>query len=258
MNVIYKKEGQIGKVILNRPQERNALDLETLKQLMDAFKQSIINGDLVVLFMAEGKDFSVGADLKYAYSLLNKPEAFGESVEYLKTFQELTRVMRKHDGVIIAGLKGYVIGGGFEIALSCDLRIASKDTIIMMPELRLGTMFSNASTKILPNLVGETKAKEIMLLENRITAEEAHKLGLINYIVDPEKLPDELERIAQKILNKEAHAIKIAKKLINENQDMDIETVLEKELIALIACSLSDGFKKRLMAFIEKEKLSKV
>jgi enoyl-CoA hydratase len=258
MKVIYKREGQIGKVILNRPQERNALDLETLKQLTDAFKQSIENEDLVVLFMAEGKDFTVGADLKYGYNLLNKPDAFKESVEYLKTIQELTRVMRKHNGVVIAGLKGFVIGGGFEITLSCDLRVASKDTVIMMPELRLGTMFSNASTKLLPNLVGEAKAKEIMLLQDRITAEEAYKLGLVNFIVDPEKLSDELERIAQKIIAKETFAIKIAKKLINENQDVDVETTLEKELTALISCSLSDGFRERLKAFIEKENSGKV
>lgn len=256
--VIYKKEGPIAKIILNRPQERNALDLETLKQLIDAFEQSIENEDLAVLFVAEGKDFTVGADLKYGYSLLNKPDAFKESVEYLGAIQELTKVMRRHNGIIIAGLKGFVIGGGFEITLSCDLRIASKDTTIMMPELRLGTMFSNASTKLLPNLVGEAKAKEIMFIRDRITAEEAYELGLVNLIVEPEKLLSELEKTAQEIATKEPFALKIAKKLINKNQDGDIETTLENELTALISCSLSDGFRERLKAFIGRENSSKV
>jgi enoyl-CoA hydratase/carnithine racemase len=252
--VIYEKEGAISKIVLNRPQERNALDLKTLKKLIDAFEESEENKDLCVVFIAEGKDFSVGADLKYGYSLMNRPDALQESIEYGKSIQELTRAMRNHGGIIIGGLKGYVIGGAFEITLSCDLRVATKDAIIMMPELNLGTMFSNASTKLLPNLMGETKTKQLLLLEDRITAEEAHRMGLVNYIVEPEDLMKELDRIVQKISEKEPLALRLAKKLINENQDADINTALETELSAMITCNSSQGFRERLKAFIEKRK----
>lgn len=252
--VIYKKEETIGKIIVNRPQVRNALDLKTLKKLIEAFEQSEENKDLCVIFTAEGKDFTVGADLKYGYNLMSRPDAVQESLEYTKSWQDLTRAMRNHSGIIIAGLKGYVIGGGFEITLSCDLRVASKDTVIMMPELNLGTMFSNASTKLLPNLIGEAKAKELVLLRDRITAEEAYRIGLVNYIVEPEDLMKELDRIAKKIVEKEPLSLRFAKKLINENQDTDINTALETEFSAMMICGLSEGFGERLKAFAEKRK----
>lgn len=252
--VIYRKEKAIGKIILNRPQKRNALDLKTLKKLIDAFKQSEENEDLCVVFTAEGKDFTVGADLKYGYSLVSRPDAVQESIEYMKSFQDLTRAMRNHSGIIIAGLKGYVIGGGFEMTLSCDLRVASKDAIIMMPELNLGTMFSNASTKLLPNLIGEARAKELVFLRDGIIAEEAYKIGLVNHIVEPEALTKELDRIAQKIIEKEPLSLRIAKKLINENQDTDINTALETEFSAIMICNTSEGFRERLKAFVEKRK----
>jgi len=251
--VIYRKEKAIGKIIMNRPQKRNALDLNMLKKLIDAFKLSEINKDRCVIFTAEGKDWSVGADLKYGYKLMSSPGAIRESIEYAKSFQDLTRAMRNHSGIIIAGLKGYVIGGASEMTLSCDLRIASEDTVIMMAELNLGTMFSNASTKLLPNLVGEAKAKEIVLLRDMITAEEAYRIGLVNYIVKPENLMKELDEMSQRIIEKEPLSLTLAKKLINENQDVDINTALETELSAMILCSSSEGFRERLKAFVEKK-----
>jgi len=252
--VIYKKEEAIGKIIINRPQKRNALDLNTLKKLTDAFKQSEENKDLCVIFTAEGKDWSVGADLKYGYSLMTRTDAFQEALEYAKSWQDLTRAMRNHSGILIAGLKGYVIGGASEMTLSCDLRVASKDMILMMPELSLGTMFSNASTKLLPNLIGEAKAKELIFLRDGITAEEAYQMGFVNSVVEPENLMKELDRIAQKIVEKEPLSLRVAKKLINENQDADINTTLETELSAMIMCNVSEGFRERLKAFVEERK----
>jgi enoyl-CoA hydratase/carnithine racemase len=250
--VIYEKDGDIGRILLNRPQQRNALNLEVLKKLIEAFKQSEENGDSCVVFTSEGKDFTVGLDLKEAYSILKDPRRFEKFLEISESFQELTRVMAAHSGIIIAGLKGYVIGGGFEMTLLCDLRVASKDAVIMLPELSIGTMFSNASTKLLPRIVGEARAKEIFFLGERINAEKAYKLGLVNYIVEPEMLAEELNRMAKKIIEKDLFSLKIAKKLINENQDADMEAVLDRELLALITCSLSEGFKERVKAFVEK------
>lgn len=251
--VKYEKDTEIGRIVLNRPEKRNALNLEMLKKLRESFEQSEENKDLCVVFTAEGKDWSVGADLKYGYSLMSKPDALQESIEYGRSWQELTRAMRKHSGIIIAGLKGYTIGGGFEITLSCDMRLASKDVRIMMPELNLGTMFSNASTKLLPNLIGEAKAKELILIKDSITAEEAYRIGLVNYIVEPETLNEELERIAKKIAEKEPFSLRYAKRLMNENQDESINTALETELLAMTVCHFSEGFRERLRAFIEKK-----
>ncbi len=249
--VIYDREGLVGKIIINRPQKKNALDLETLRGLIEAFKQSAENDDLCVIFTSEGEDFSAGLDLKCTKSILNDNDV-NKSIEVIRCFQDLTRAIRNHSGVVIAGLKGYVIGGAFEITLSCDLRVASKDTKIIMPELNVGAMLTNASTKLLPQLIGEAKAKELIFLGDMITAEEALSIGLVNSVVEQDSLMNELENIAKKIVKKAPLSLKFAKKLINENQDVSIETALEREFLANIICGQSRDFREGVQAFFEK------
>ncbi|UCC18545.1 MAG: enoyl-CoA hydratase/isomerase family protein [Promethearchaeota archaeon] len=249
--VLYEKEGDIGKVILNKPEKRNAIDLEVLKSLINAFKESAEKNDICVIYSANGKDFTVGADLKYGYDLLTDNKRQDEAVEFLESFQNLTRAMLAHPGVIIAGLQGWVIGGGFEQLLYCDLRIAAKNTRIMLPELGVGLFFSNASTKLLPRIIGEGRAKNIMYLGSEINAEEALNIGLVNQVCKLEGLRRILKRIANTIVQKDHTAIKLAKKLINENQDEPIESVLSKELQAMILTGQSAELKKRLKKFVK-------
>ncbi|MFX1379997.1 MAG: enoyl-CoA hydratase/isomerase family protein, partial [Promethearchaeota archaeon] len=171
--VTYEKEGDIGKITLNNPEKRNAIDLETLKKLIDAFNKSAENNDICVIYKANGKDFTVGADLKYGYNLLTDKTRMSEAVEFLESFQNLTRSMMIHPGIIIVGLHGWVIGGGFEQLLFCDLRIAASNTRIMLPELGVGLFFSNASTQLLPRIIGEGRAKQLMYLGSEINADDA-------------------------------------------------------------------------------------
>ena len=120
-SVIYEKNGDIGNIILNKPEQRNSLDLVTVQKLIEVFKESAENNDVCVIFAAEGKHFTVGDDLKYTYELLNDIEKLPEAMEFIGCFQELTRAMLSHPGIIIAGLHGWVIGGGLEMLLCCDL-----------------------------------------------------------------------------------------------------------------------------------------
>jgi enoyl-CoA hydratase/carnithine racemase len=171
--VLYEKDGDVGKITINKPEQRNTLDLITLKKLISAFEQSAKNEDVCVVYAAEGKHFTVGADLKYGYELMTNPDKFPEAIEFLESWQILTRAMLAHPGIIIIGLHGWVIGGGFEHTLACDLRIAASDTRIMLPELGVGLFFSNASTKLLSRIIGEGRAKQLMILGKEINAEEA-------------------------------------------------------------------------------------
>jgi len=253
-DILYKKEGSIGRVIVNREEQKNTFDVDTLKALTDAFKKSEENGDICVLYTAEGKHFTYGVNLKYAYSLMKDGANSKESSQLTGSFQDVTRAMRNHSGIIIGGLKGYIIGGGFEITLSCDLRIAANDTTIMFPELSIGTMFSNASTKLLPRIVGEGRAKQLMIMGKSIDADEALAIGLVNHVCKPEELDTVLERYAKEILEKDAYAVKVAKKLINENQDIDMESTLEKEYVGMMNCGIIGGFKSRLKDFVEKHR----
>jgi enoyl-CoA hydratase len=251
--VLYEKEADIGKITLNKPDQRNALDLQTLKALIKAFKKSKENNDICVIYSANGKDFTVGADLKYGYELLSNKNRMAEAIELLESFQNLTRVMMNHPGIIIAGLHGWVIGGGFEQLLYCDLRIAAINTRIMLPELGVGLFFSNAATKLLPRIIGEGRAKQLMYLGKEITAEEAYNIGLVNQICKVEGLRRILRRTANTIVQKDHLALKWAKKLINENQDDLIESVLAKELRIMILTGQSEGLKRRLENFVKKK-----
>ncbi len=251
--VLYEKQGDIGKITLNKPKQRNTIDIHVLKKLIGYFKLSAENGDICVIYAANGKHFTVGADLKYGYDLLTNKEKLAEAVEFLELWQILTRAMLAHPGIIIVGYHGWVIGGGFEHTLICDLKIAATDTRIMLPEVGVGLFFSNASTKLLPRIVGETRAKQIMLLGNEISAEEALNIGLVNQVCKPEGLNRILKKTANMIVSRGHLALQYTKKFINENQDLSIESVLARESIAMITTGQSEELKKRLEKFVKKE-----
>ncbi|MFX1268767.1 MAG: enoyl-CoA hydratase/isomerase family protein [Promethearchaeota archaeon] len=250
--VLYEKEGDIGRITLNKPDQRNAIDLNVLKNLIESFKLSAKNEDVCVIYAANGKHFTVGADLKYGYELLTTKNRLGEAVEFLESWQILTRAMMAHSGIIIVGYHGWVIGGGFEHTLACDIRIAASDTRIMLPEVGIGLFFSNASTKLLPRIIGETRAKELMILGKEITAEEALNIGLVNQLCPLASLDRILKKTANMIISKDQLALRYTKSLINENQDLNIESVLARESIAMITTGQSDDVRKRLKKFVKK------
>jgi enoyl-CoA hydratase len=250
-SVLYEKKGDIGTITLNKPEQRNTLDLETNNKLIDAFKQSAENRDVCVIYAANGKHFTVGADLKYGYELICNTERLAEGVEFMESWQKITRAMYAHPGIIIVGYHGWVIGGGFEHTLASDLRIAATDTRIMLPEVGVGLFFSNASTKILPRIIGEGRAKELMLLGKEISAEQALNIGLVNEVCKPESLKRILKKTANSIIQKDHLAVRLTKQFINENQDIDIEGVLGRESVAMITTGQSEGLKEKLKKFVE-------
>ena len=137
------------------------------------------------------------------------------------------------------------------MSLACDIRLASNDTQVMLPELSIGTIFSNASTKLLANIIGIGRAKQLMLLGEKIDAETMLKFGLVSQITEPENLDELLSQIANTIITKNDHSVlPIAKKLINENYDLDLEATLQKELAALIACGKNETFLRKVKEFV--------
>jgi enoyl-CoA hydratase/carnithine racemase len=251
--VLYEKVGNIGKITLNKPEQRNTITLDVLKKLIELFEVSAENDDVCVIYSANGKHFTVGADLKYGYELLTKKERLAEAVEYLESWQILTRKMIAHPGIIIVGYHGWVIGGGFEHTLVCDYKIAAEDTRIMLPEVGVGLFFSNASTKLLPRIIGEGRAKELMIMGKKINAEEAYRIGLVNQVCPTPSLPRILKKTANMIVSKDHLALNYTKSFIHENQDLSIESVLARESIAMITTGQSEELKKRLEKFVKKE-----
>jgi len=251
--VLYEKEGNIGKITLNKPDQRNTIDLPLLKRLGDYFELSAENRDVCVIYAANGKHFTVGADLKYGYELLTNKERLAEAIEFLESWQILTRKMIAHPGIIIVGYHGWVIGGGFEHTLICDYKIAAEDTRIMLPEVGVGLFFSNASTKLLPRIIGEARAKELMIMGKELSAEEAHRIGLVNQVCPTPSLSRILKKTANIIVSRDHLALQYIKKFINENQDLSIESVLARESIAMITTGQSEELKKRMEKFVKKE-----
>lgn len=247
-NAEYKKIGRIGYITLHRPE----LDLETVRDLIEAFKQSIEKKDVCVVFTSSKKNFAVGEDLKYAYELITKPEKQSQAFDEVSNFQELTSLMRDHPGIIICGYRGWVIGGGFELTLFSDFRIAASDTRIWLPELDVGMFFSNASTKALAWLIGASRAKELMILGIRIKADKALEYGIVNKVCEPEELDTECRKMAKNIAQKSPFALTHAKRLINAGPDITFDEALYRESRAMIACGNTEQAKMRIEAFLKR------
>jgi len=252
--VVYEREGVIGKISLNNPEKSNPLGLEALKALIAAFRESEQNGDVCVIYGAKGKNFTFGADLKDAYEMISNPAMKYNAVADLWSWQELSNVMLGHPGIIIVGYHGWVVGGGFEHTLCSDFRIAADDTRIMLPELDMGIFFSNASTKILPRLIGEGNAKRLMILGDQINAEEAFRIGLVTKVCKLEDLDDALMELANRIALKDPRGLRLAKKVINESEASSYEDALYREGFGMFETGSSSEAQKRIGAFIKKGK----
>ena len=248
--VNYEKKENIGKIIINNPK----MDLETIKGLINALQKSIENNDQCVILTCSGKNFAFGEDLEHAYELMTNPEMQSQALEVVWSFQEVTSLMMEHRGIIIAGYRGWVIGGGFELTLFCDLRIAADDTKIWLPELDVGMFFSNASTKMLAWLIGGSRAKELMLLGKQINATEALQYGIVNQICKPEELNETLTKIANQIALKSPISLRYAKELINSSSENTIHGTLFKEFRYMMETGKSDEAKTRIEAFLKKQK----
>lgn len=249
-NVTYTTAREIGHITLDNPARSNPITKPVLDRLIEAFKTSEKNRDKAVLYTANGKNFTFGADLKYGYELLTRKEKQGEAEAYLWAWQELTVAMLRHPGIVIAGYHGWVVGGGFEHTLACDFRIAASDTRIMLPELEMGLFYSNASTKLLSQILGTARAKELMILGREINATQAYEMGLVNKVCPLEKLEEELTAYARLIAQKDTTALFMAKKQINEAQELSTSEVLFKEGRAMIRTGRSEGSAGRIKNFL--------
>ena len=252
--VLYRTENQIGYITLNNPEQSNPLDLAVLEQIVEAFRTSKKNADRVVIYTAKGKNFTFGADLKYGLEMITNPAMKSAGYEDAWSWQDLTTIMLEHPGIILVGYQGWIVGGGFEHTLWADFRVAAKGTKIMLPELDMGLFFSNASTKLIPQLIGMSKAKELMLLGDKITAEEAKELGLVNFVVERDELEGFLDKLAKKLLKKSPIALTNAKYLLNHSIDHTIDHQMYLEGRLMIETAMSEECKQRMQAFFEKSK----
>ncbi len=247
-NILVEDQKGICRITLNRPEKRNALDTRTWTELREVFQWIRTHNGIHVAILtgAGGKSFASGADIE---SLL-KREALGVLQSDTQTVLNEIESLNK---VVIAAIDGFALGGGCELALACDIRIATAGSKFGLPELNLGVIPGAGGTQRLQRLVGIGKAKELIFTGAIISADQAERIGLVNQVVEsPEALLRAAENMAGNIQNKGPVAVSMAKIAINAGASMDLTSglLLERlaETIAFYTEDRTEGFK----AFLEK------
>tara|TARA_B100000945_G_scaffold203475_1_gene163539 strand:- start:890 stop:1663 length:774 start_codon:yes stop_codon:yes gene_type:complete len=249
-NVLIEKSGKIGIITVNRPQQMNSMNSLTRSELADAFNllENDINIAVILLTGSEGKAFIAGADIK---------EFLNQTIENEKQLEEdwiVTTIISNLKKPVIAVIDGFCLGGGLELAMSCDLRIASDRSKLGQPEINIGIIPGAGGTQRLTRLIGEGRAMEMILTGRMITAEEAFNYGIINFVYDPDDLMDEAMEIANTIGEKSKYAVERAKKSIKAVSEMNLKDGLKLERKMFIECLNSEDGKEGITAFIEKRK----
>ncbi|GAE27171.1 enoyl-CoA hydratase [Halalkalibacter wakoensis JCM 9140] len=247
-NIEVTKENQIGFIKINRPEVRNALNKETLEEFINAL--NLLKDDqevgCVVFTGAGGKSFAAGADIS---QLKEKTmlDAFNPS-----GMQNVYTVIESYEKPTIAMVNGFAIGGGCELAMACDIRIASANAKFGLPELNLSIIPGAGGTQRLARIVGKGKALEMILTGKIITAEEAYRIGLVTDFVESDHLLEKVKETAGQILAKGPLAVKLAKLSVNLGTETDMQTGLMIEKLAQAILFSSEDKNEGTAAFLEK------
>lgn len=249
--LIYEKKDNIGVLTVNRPDKLNALSnelTEELQHLLDEIEKDV-DLRVVVITGAGDKAFVAGADIN---ELVERDALKGRDVSRFR--QALFARIENLPVPVIAAVNGYALGGGLELALACNIRIASEKAQFGAPEVKLGIIPGDGGTQRLPRLVGLGRAMELILTGEFIDAQEAHRIGLVNRVVSPDELMESVMTLAKKIASRPPLAVKYAKEAVNRSQEGDTASgyALESYLHAL-ACTTEDK-KEGVTAFLEKRK----
>ena len=249
--IIYEKQETIGIIKLNRPRVLNAMNrqlwLEML-EVLDAARQD--NEVKALIFTGEGRAFSTGADLKDS-----KDRSIEDYRIYLESLQEASRKIIRFEKPTIAAINGYALGSGYELALACDIRIAAKDALIGSPEARVTSSVTGGAFRLVQNLVGPGKARELLFTAENITGEEAAEIGLVNRAVDPGDLMNEALTMAKKIVANSAFSLKVIKKgFLMAQGEASLEAIMDYEVEACLACVSTKEREQSLEKFEQRKK----
>lgn len=247
-NLIFKKEKNIGILSINRPKALNALNTAVLDELDKAIDMIKEDDDIhIVIITGEGRAFVAGADIAEMRNMdIFEARVFAD--KGLKVFRKI-ELMEKP---VIAAVNGFALGGGCELSMCCDIRIASDKAKFGQPEVGLGITPGFAGTQRLSRLVGLGRAKELIFTADMINAEEAYRIGLVNKVVPVDELMNEALALAEKIASKGQIAVRFSKTSMNMGIETDLETGMgiEKDLFGL--CFATEDQKEGMGAFLEK------
>ena len=241
------KDGALGIIKINRPTVHNALNKETIKEIHNALqKWEQHEGVHVIVFKGSGdKSFIAGADIGQLHQ-----KTFYQGLE--ADLSQLCHTIETCNKVTIAAVNGYAFGGGFELALACDIRIASENAKFGLPELNLGIIPGGGGTQRLVRLIGKGRALNYILTGDSITAKQALALGIVSDITTPEELWETVLTKSRKILEKGPLAVRLAKLVVNEGNDGSLSAALTIEKLAQALLFTTEDKREGTEAFMEK------
>jgi len=247
-NILVSKEGSIAILQLNRPKALNALSFELMGELVKVLEDLEKDQDVrAIILTGDERAFASGADLKEMSQASPVDLILGRRFE-------LWDRLRKIGKPIIAAVNGYCLGGGNELAMNCDIIIASQTATFGQPEVNVGIMPGAGGTQRLIRAVGKYRAMEMILTGKSITADEAHRIGLVNRVVPAVSLMVEARKIANEIASKPPISIQAAKEAILKAQDTPLEVGLEFERKSFYTLFATEDAKEGMKAFLEKRK----
>jgi enoyl-CoA hydratase len=245
-NILVRQEGKVGIVQINRPKALNALNSDTMREIITAL-ELFDAGERVGCLVLTGSDkaFAAGADIKQmagasAISMLNSP-----MIGYWDRLKSISKP-------VIAAVSGWCLGGGCELAMACDMIVASELARFGQPEITIGIIPGAGGTQRLTRAVGKALAMEMVLNNRHLTAEEAHRYGLVNYVVPVERYLDQAIRLAAEIAERAPIAVQLAKEAVNKAFETSLAegTLLERRLFTMLFST--EDQKEGMAAFIEK------
>jgi enoyl-CoA hydratase len=246
--ILTETRGHVGLITLNRPQALNALNNQLMRELMDAlegFDKNEAIGAMVIT--GNEKAFAAGADIK---EMVDK--SFQQIVErdHVAVFGRIRTIQKP----VIAAVSGWALGGGCEIALSCDMIVASESAKFGQPEINIGVIPGAGATQRLTHAIGKAITMEMILNDRRLTAQEAYQFGLVNRVVPVETCLEEALKLAEEIASRAPIAVRVAKTMINQAFDVSLSNGLAEEKQQFYSLFATEDQKEGMKAFVEKRK----
>lgn len=251
VNLLFEAKDRVGVITLHRPKALNALNTELLQELsnlLDHIKEDK-SVEVVIITGSGEKAFVAGADI----TEMQKLTAI-EGRNFGKIGQDVFNKLENLPQPVIAAINGFALGGGCELAMACDVRIASEKAKFGQPEVSLGIAPGFGGTQRLPRLIGKGRAKELIFTGDIIDAGEAYRMGLVNKVVAPEELMNTAQVLAEKILSRAPVAVQLSKAAINEGLNMDLASGIAYEAEIFGLCFATEDQKEGMTAFVEKRK----
>lgn len=250
-DIIFDKNEGIATITLNRPEALNAFSKEVVTEILQALADVAEDEAIrvVVLTGAGEKAFSAGADIKAMAGITAL-----KARELSLMGEELCVSLENLEKPVVAAINGYALGGGLEVAMACDLRIASENALMGQTEINIGLIPGWGGTQRLTRLVGMTKAKEMIFMGKIIDAKTAEQTGIVNMVVPKDNFRESVRVFAKELASKAPVALRVAKALINKGSDIGLESALALEREGFGVVGSSEDLKEGVAAFAEKRK----